>query len=219
MLSGGVLPTRMTTTKNICDLNDSEPSLCIPRVFPNITDERVRTVLNELNFGTINRIDMVPRETMNGEFYQRVFVHFKEWDKSEATSHVRQKMVNGEEIKVVYDDPWYWKVSASRGKKQRAHGDAPKPRIVFQDPLNKTLSVEVAKDLSAMMDDAWSRPPPPTKLNLTRERFGDGVSNEPKTPPMSKSWADIVQEEDDKKSDGCTQVRAHTRFEYVDGEK
>ena len=62
---------------SILDLKINEPSLCIPRVFSNITDERVYEVIAQLELGELERIDMVERETREGVLYQRVFIHFK----------------------------------------------------------------------------------------------------------------------------------------------
>tara|TARA_Y100000389_G_scaffold202210_1_gene246881 strand:- start:927 stop:1532 length:606 start_codon:yes stop_codon:yes gene_type:complete len=198
----------MTTTT---DLKINEPSLCIPRVFANITDERVWGVFNELNIGEIDRIDMVHKEGANNNVsYQRVFVHFKMWYSTPEAADVRKRLVKGDAIKIVYDDPWYWKVSASHSKRPRAAGERKPPRIEFtdkapitpvrvvKDPLNEGLSVEAAEKLSAMMDDGWSRPPAPTKLKISRSRFGDGISDEPMTPTIPKmSWADVQQQEED----------------------
>jgi len=114
---------------SILDLKINEPSLCIPRVFSNITDERVYEVIAQLELGELERIDMVERETREGVLYQRVFIHFKKWNPS--ADNVRERLVNGEEIKIVYDDPWFWKVSASRSKRPRGSNERKAPRIEF----------------------------------------------------------------------------------------
>tara|TARA_B100001769_G_C22014593_1_gene545257 strand:- start:142 stop:705 length:564 start_codon:yes stop_codon:yes gene_type:complete len=98
-------------------------------VFSNITDERVYEVIAQLELGELERIDMVERETREGVLYQRVFIHFKKWNPS--ADNVRERLVNGEEIKIVYDDPWFWKVSASRSKRPRGSNERKAPRIEF----------------------------------------------------------------------------------------
>ena len=114
----------MTTTT---DLKINEPSLCIPRVFANITDERVWGVFNELNIGEIDRIDMVHKEGANNNVsYQRVFVHFKMWYSTPEAADVRKRLVKGDTIKIVYDDPWYWKLSPSKAPRP---AEAPKRRV------------------------------------------------------------------------------------------
>ena len=121
-------------SNSVKEITCNEPSLCIPRVFPNITEDRICGVLDELDLGVIERIDMVERETRDGEPYQRVFIHFKEWNEAHTQGGiVRQRLLDGEEIKIVYDDPWFWKVSASRSRRPRVRGDRPRPRIEFAD--------------------------------------------------------------------------------------
>ena len=122
-------------SNSVNQLTCNEPSLCIPRVFPNITEDRIWGVLDELELGVIERIDMVERETRDGEPYQRVFIHFKEWNGQQTQGGiVRQRLLDGEEIKIVYDEPWFWKVSASRSRRPRPRGERPRPRIEFADP-------------------------------------------------------------------------------------
>lgn len=89
------------------------PSLCIPRVFKNITRERVMSCFKDLNLGFVERVDMVPRKSENGDEFQRVFIHLR-WNKSEQSSKARSRVLAGKEIKIIYDEPWFWKVSANR---------------------------------------------------------------------------------------------------------
>lgn len=90
------------------------PSLCIPRVFQNITKERVVFVFRSLGLGEIDHIDMIPRTSENGDKFQRVFIHFKRWSSSDEAVRARERVLGGKEIKVIYDDPWFWKISANR---------------------------------------------------------------------------------------------------------
>jgi hypothetical protein len=101
----------------------SEPSICIPRVFATIDKKRVYEVFAEL-FGadTIDRIDLIQKEAPNGETYKRVFVHFKRWATTTQAQYMRQKLIDGDEVKIVYDAPWFWKCTASRVAK-------PEPRM------------------------------------------------------------------------------------------
>jgi hypothetical protein len=92
------------------------PSLCIPRVFANIDERRIRRIFDELGMGEIQRIDLVSKTTEKGEKFNRVFVHFKRWNSDGNAATARERLVNGKEIKIVYDDPWFWKVSAYRPK-------------------------------------------------------------------------------------------------------
>ena len=113
----------------------SNYSIYIPRVFNNIGWRRIKQVFIALRWGFIERVDVVP---CNG--YKRAFVHFApgKWDKSdkEATA-VLTALQQGEVVKVVYDEPWYWKISLSRSQKP---AEAPKPRA------RPTIEIGAAKD-------------------------------------------------------------------------
>lgn len=99
---------------DLATLPTSYPSLCIPRVFSNITWQRVKEVFVDLGLGDIERVDMVRKENDKGEKFQRVFVHFRSWNTSEDAQAVREKVLSGDMIQIVYDDPWFWKVGMSK---------------------------------------------------------------------------------------------------------
>lgn len=127
----------------------SSPSLCIPRVFANITEKRVAFVIRDVGLGEIDRIDMVPKTTDDGVKFQRVFIHFKKWNTSESAQRARERVLSGKEIKIVYDDPWFWKLSANRSVARPTRDDEKprqqraRPRLVDDDdraPRAKTHS-------------------------------------------------------------------------------
>ena len=90
------------------------PSLCIPRVFSNINKNQIYKVINELELGEIDRIDIVNKNPEKGEKYNLVFIHIKKWFTNENALIAQERLTNGKEIKIIYDDPWFWKVSAYR---------------------------------------------------------------------------------------------------------
>jgi hypothetical protein len=116
------------------------PSLCIPRVFSNIDERRIRHIFDELNMGIIERVDIVSKTTEKGEKFNRVFVHFRRWFSNSNADTARERLLNGKEIKIIYDEPWFWKVSAYRPpqeERQRAshtsHPQKKKPTLQFED--------------------------------------------------------------------------------------
>ena len=92
------------------------PSLCIPRVFHNITKERVDSVLRELDIGHIQRVDIISRTDEKGDVLKRVFIHLL-WNKSSMADQARIRLLSGHDIKIIYDGPWFWKVSANRSQR------------------------------------------------------------------------------------------------------
>ena len=133
-------------------LAESQPSLCIPRVFNNITEARIRQVLFELELGKISRIDIMERKNEKGESFKRVYIHFEKWAWNENAQAARRKLVSGKEIKIVYDNPWFWKVSASKwtgpqhDRAPSAH-QRPKAHIDFDEEPHKVVD-EFGRDLT-----------------------------------------------------------------------
>ena len=122
-----------TTTIDFRTMPANVPSICIPRVFPNIDARRIRRVFDELNMGEIDRIDIVRKQTEKGENFNRVFVHFKRWANGGNADVARERLLNGKEIKIVYDDPWFWKVSASRATTSQHDKRPSAPRLQIDD--------------------------------------------------------------------------------------
>ena len=99
---------------NYNELPLNVPSLCIPRVLSNINESYIRRVFNNLGLGELLRIDVISKTTDKGEKFNRVFIHFKQWHSNENAVMARERVLNGKEIKIVYEDPWFWKISAYR---------------------------------------------------------------------------------------------------------
>lgn len=83
--------------------NMSYPSICIPRVFSNITWQRVKEVFEELNLGMVDRVDMPKKKNDKGEEFKRCFVHFKKWYNNEDAKAVREMLLDGEMVPIEYD--------------------------------------------------------------------------------------------------------------------
>lgn len=117
------------------------PSLCIPRTHANIRRERIFAVLRSLNLGWVGRIDVVPKKNDDGTEYVRVFIHFTKWFNNHQTRQFLERLDADGHARIVYDEPWYWKVTKStmaapeefKPKEPRAQLQSryPKPRIDF----------------------------------------------------------------------------------------
>lgn len=133
-------------------VNRSNPSICVPRVFPNITWKRVKAVFEELGLGEVERVDMVNKTNDKGEKFKRVFVHFKRWHKNDTANAVKAKLLSGDSVKVVYDDPWFWKVFMS---------NAPKPQ--WEKRERKPTAGEKKRSKPRLVDDEHPGAPTPAK--------------------------------------------------------
>lgn len=147
-------PTTTTETKFVPDKHN--PSICIPRVFPNITWREVKNIIEAMGLGKVQRVDMVNKTNDAGKKFKRVFVHFKFWEKNDAAQQVKERLLNNEPVKIVYDDPWFWKVFVStspkptfdkekgaavqrNGPRQKKHQRAP-PRLVLEEATETNLT-------------------------------------------------------------------------------
>jgi len=124
----------------------THPSICIPRTFPTIRGEQTkRAVFNtfkDLRIGHIDRIDTVHKTDKNGERFCTVYVHLKWNVDNQLARDTRQKLLDGQDVKVVYDEPWFWKCTASTIEKPESrYSEAPqrntsRPRIDLGDGTN-----------------------------------------------------------------------------------
>jgi hypothetical protein len=104
-------------------------SICIPRVFKNISEARIRSIMYSLEFGFVERVDMAGKTDKNGNEYNVVFVHFSNWNNSQEAMAVREKLEQGNQVKIVYDTPWYWMISMSHSVRKEPEVTRPKAYI------------------------------------------------------------------------------------------
>ena len=81
-------------------------TLIIPRVFVKINQTQIRETLESLNLGIIERIDV-----KKGDKFNLVFIHYREWFNNENAALAIERLSKGQEIKVIYESPWFWKIS------------------------------------------------------------------------------------------------------------
>lgn len=85
-------------------------SICIPRIFENISNKKIVGTFERLKIGKVDHLDIVWKTSRDGSSYKMAFIHFSEWNmNSSASIKLREDIENPNiEAKVVYDDPWYW---------------------------------------------------------------------------------------------------------------
>lgn len=118
-------PRKNFQLENSQDVNGI--SVCIRFAFKNITPQRVFACLKKANIevdglktmvflGLIERIDQVDRKDGNKLF----FVHFSpgSWGNTEAADLALEQLCAGE-LRVYYDEPYFWKLSISKSRRPR----------------------------------------------------------------------------------------------------
>ena len=133
-------------------------SICIPRVFNNISWKRIKGHMIDANLGFVERVDVVP---VAGKNYKRAFVHFAagKWNMRDATARAALKALQeGKKIKLEYEAPWYWLVGIS-GAARPAQAPKPKQRKTKIDLSPSTEAESKASyDLSAQPDEELGNP-------------------------------------------------------------
>jgi hypothetical protein len=130
------------------------PSLCIPRTHANIRKERIFAVFRSLGLGFIGRIDIVEKvDEKTGAPFIRVFIHFTKWFQNAQTRQFLQHLETQKSANIVYDEPWFWKVTKSfvpappmpvPQQQQQQPSRFPRPRIDFDGASSRVQEVVAA---------------------------------------------------------------------------
>jgi|TARA_B110000971_G_C19739836_1_gene376991 hypothetical protein len=86
-------------------------SICIPKLHKNVTKNTIKSILDNHNFGTIKKIDIVyPGKN------KIAFVHYSSWNDNEKSLKVKNILKENNDFKIFYDGPWYWKCYKANNK-------------------------------------------------------------------------------------------------------
>ena len=116
--------------------DNSQPSICIPSVSTRITKYDIEKQFRKLNWGSLSAIHINYKNNHN-----QIFIDFHEWNLIDKHAiDIRNKLMNEETVKIVYDEPWFWKCTANRNSK-------PKKKITDDDLLQrKRTNQKLQKD-------------------------------------------------------------------------
>ena len=95
---------------NSTNVNVSFPSIFIPRVFNNITENVIRNVFDKPSFGKIQSIELLNKTNHKNEKYKSAIIHLV-WNVNNNSSHnTRCELLNGNVVNIMYNNPWFWKI-------------------------------------------------------------------------------------------------------------
>lgn len=118
----------------------NEPSIFIPHVFSNTSDSVEGVFVALFGRSSIDRVDIV----RHSEDVCRAYVHFTSWPNTAQGRKLREKLLSGETVKVVYSEPRFWKCVASKINKpqprEEAVGFFRGPYIEVDDMMVKCVS-------------------------------------------------------------------------------
>lgn len=121
------------------------PSLCIPRVYFQFDEAYIEQVFVSIFGGVpngdqgmkscIQKIDLVGREDRKtGEPFNIVFIHFHDGvaNTPETKSFV-EKIESGQEVKLMYRHPWFWKARKNNATRYEPRQNTNKPRMILSE--------------------------------------------------------------------------------------
>ena len=144
-------------------------SLCIPRVFPNITAERIISIFEFYELGTPCQIDFVAKRNRDGPEYNVAYVHFNGgWKNTQRVKDFQDSVAMStfeDPQKLIYDGPWFWIILQNRGKAQTFERERERQVCArpireeskFQDPrgphpeLRQPTNFDMAASISPML--------------------------------------------------------------------
>ena len=142
------------------------PSLCIPRVFANIGEARIRKIFEDISIGRIEEIDII-----KGNKNNRVFIYLT-WNNTPDAQFVRNQVMTGKDVKIIYDEPWFWMISAARN--QSSKPEPPQPQLSHKtDEFGRELrqaQPPLPKPILQRQVCYHEVPPPPPPAPLQRQK-------------------------------------------------
>jgi len=88
----------------------NNPSLCIPFVDNHFSKEEIIIIFKKLNFGKLDRVDLIQKKNSKGQYYKCVFIHFKYWNNNEKIDKIKERIFTKNDVKIIYKFPWFWKI-------------------------------------------------------------------------------------------------------------
>jgi len=84
-------------------------SICIPSIERNITSFDIKKTFEKLDIGKINRVTVKKKNK-----HSTAFIYLQSWNiKSKNAKIFYQKIIEGEEVNLIYEFPWFWKCRAN----------------------------------------------------------------------------------------------------------
>lgn len=80
-------------------------SICIPRVDKYFNQTRILSILNRYKLGIIKEIKIIKNKKKNNNI---IYIYFSSWYDNEYVNNIKKKIMEGESVKIMYDEPWFW---------------------------------------------------------------------------------------------------------------
>jgi hypothetical protein len=143
----------ITTSPRMNNNSIANISLYIPRVFKNIGAKRIESVFNSLRLGKVRAVNFTPKVGKQGH-YNSVSIHFDYWHDNVAARNFQERVIEGKEARIVYDDPWFWNVQEFKPVVQKV-AEAPCKGCEYIAQLEERIR-KLEKEVQTLEDELVS---------------------------------------------------------------
>ena len=85
------------------------PSICIPSIERHITLSKILSIFEKLNLGIISKVVIKKKSKLSS-----AYIYIEKWNiQGEKGKKFYQKIIDGEEVNLIYEFPWFWKCRAN----------------------------------------------------------------------------------------------------------
>lgn len=139
-------------------------SVFIPRVFINITEERLVETFKKLDIGLVGSVQLIRKTSKDGTNYWMAFIHFDYlYDTEKARQFKEDVEDETKQAKLVYEDPWYWLVLPFRKKETQTNQTylhyGPTNNVSSSLPVNPRNVLEYPNPYEMGMIPIWANTP------------------------------------------------------------
>jgi hypothetical protein len=99
-------------------MHQTIPNLCIPRVLNTMDENQVRIAFESLNFGQIDKVIIIRKQN---EKFNIAFIYYRKWYDTENATRALNRLTNGQDLKIMYDAPWFWKAAKTVSREKRVY--------------------------------------------------------------------------------------------------
>ena len=106
------------------------PGIYIPVLFSNITETMLRNIFTRLNVATIDKIKINEKKLKNGSTAFNAFIDVKSWHFNPTANKMRSRLLSGQEVKIVYDNPSFFICKPKHEKDNEEYAISPPPTYI-----------------------------------------------------------------------------------------
>ena len=111
--------------------NQPIKTLFIPRIDESISASEIRVALETVRIGDIGAIQVFHNHNTTTN---RIIITIKQWYSTRNAEIAQQRLANKQDIKIIYRDPWFWKIYAYKPRSETQQHKQTTPTIQQTQP-------------------------------------------------------------------------------------